>query len=293
MGEALSVVVLSKNNEYTIKPCIASVLKALPLTKEVVVVDASTDTSAEYLRSLKGVKYVREEGRGIGYARNLGVRHSSGKIVCFVDADAIVERFHFLKILNVFNADPQVGAVSVNPKYRFDGMNKLQRLEYLIREQRRLKGDEHLEGYSFMAEGCFLSLRREVWEKCKFWDVKYGADDWDFSMKILSNGWKIYSIDAESIHIPRATVKSLFKEQFGWGKGMKEFYKKHSKTYASYAYRKRKIAKISKNPFIVSTFIHLFSPIVALKYAFGAKDIQLLPYYVHRQFSFLLGLILG
>jgi glycosyltransferase involved in cell wall biosynthesis len=287
----LSVVVLSKNNKDTIVPCVTSTLRAYPKDKEVIVVDASNDGSDLFLSRLREITYVRDSGEGIGLARNLGIAKSSGDIICFVDADTIVEPYHFIKIQKVFEKKPDVGVVSANPKYHFKGMNKVQELEYLLRRQRQAKGDEHLTGYSYFAEGVFLSLRREVWEKCKFWDVKYGADDWDFSMKVIAEGWKIYSIDTESVHIPRATIISVFKEQYGWGVGMKEFFKRHPE-YSTYAYRNKKL-KISKNPFLLTTLSRFLSPIVSLKYAIPSKKMQLIPYYVFRQFSFLLGVMIG
>jgi len=291
--EKLSAIVLSKNNRDTIAPCITSVLQALPKKKEVIVVDASTDGSELFLQNLRDrIKYVRDSGDGIGLARNRGIEKSVGDIICFVDADTIVEPYHFVKIKTVFDEKPDVGVVGANPRYYFKGLNKVQELEYHIREQRRIRGDEHRVGYSYLSEGCFLSLRRKVWEKCKFWAIKYGADDWDFCMKVIAEGWKIYNVSTQSIHIPRGTLRSLFKEQYGWGAGMREFYKAHPE-YSAYAYKNRNLAKNCRNPFVLATLSRLLSPIIALKYALPCKKIQLIPYYVFRQFSFLLGLMLG
>jgi len=285
--EKLSVVVLSKNNRDTIVTCINSVLRALPKNKEVIVVDASNDGTEIFLQNLRDrIVYVRDSGRGIGFARNLGIQKSSGNIICFVDADTIIEPYHFVKIQKVFEEKLEVGVVSANPRYYFKEMNKVQELEYHLREQRRIRGDENIVGYSYIALGCFLSLRREVWKECKFWHVKYGADDLDFSMKVLAKGWKIYSIDTESIHIPRATLPALFKEQYGWGQGKKEFHKIHPEYSSSYGGK-------FKNPFILTTISYLLSPIISLKYAIPSRKVELIPYYVFRQFSFLQGYIFG
>jgi len=285
--EKLSVIVLSKNNRDTIVTCINSVLRALPENKEVIVVDASNDGSELFLQSLGGrILYVRDSGLGIGLARNLEIQKSTGDIICFVDADTIIEPYHFVKIKRIFDEKPEVGVVSANPRYYFKGINMVQELEYYVREQRRIRGEEHAVGYSHFALECFFSLRREVWEEFKFWHVKYGADDLDFSMKAVSKGWKIYCIDTESIHIPRATLPALFKEQYGWGQGKKEFHKIHPEYSSSYG------GKI-KNPFILTTISYLLSPIISLKYAIPSRKAELIPYYVFRQFSFLLGYIFG
>lgn len=58
---------------------------------EVLVVnDGSRDLSGEIARSFPGVRYLEQENRGAGAARNLALRHAGGEYVSFVDADDVV-----------------------------------------------------------------------------------------------------------------------------------------------------------------------------------------------------------
>ncbi|MEM3703591.1 MAG: glycosyltransferase [Candidatus Bathyarchaeia archaeon] len=291
----LSVVVLSKNNDYTIRPCLSSILAAQPTEKEVIVVDASNDEGKRYLKTLaerRLIKLVEDEGKGIGRARNMGAEVSSGDIICYADADTIVAPNHFLKVMEIFEK-PEVGVVSPIPKYCFKGMNNIQNLEHMLREQRRRRGDEHKSGYSYFAEGVFLSVRRQVWERIKFWEkVRYGADDWDYSMRVIRAGWKIYAVETNSVHIPRPTLRALFKEQFGWGAGMKAFFKMHPQ-FADYAYRGRKLRMFTGNVWLITLMSRSLAPSAALKYAVPAKCLTLVPFYIFRQYSFLAGVVFG
>lgn len=106
----ISVIILSKNNGDTLDACLKSVISSLG-EKEIIVVDAhSSDNTPSILEKYKNhIKVVYDEGKGIGLARNIGVLHSKGDIICFVDADAFVSKDHFVKIKECFDRHPEVG----------------------------------------------------------------------------------------------------------------------------------------------------------------------------------------
>jgi len=99
----ISVIVLSKNNGDTLDACLNSIINALG-EKEIIVVDAhSSDNTPSILEKYREkIKVVYDEGKGIGIARNIGVKASKGDIICFVDADAFVSKDHFIKIKDYF-----------------------------------------------------------------------------------------------------------------------------------------------------------------------------------------------
>ncbi|HWU70463.1 MAG TPA: glycosyltransferase family A protein [Pseudoxanthomonas sp.] len=58
--------------------------------KEVIVVDdGSSDATAAIAASIPGVTCLRQANAGVSHARNTGVRHSSGELVAFLDADDV------------------------------------------------------------------------------------------------------------------------------------------------------------------------------------------------------------
>ncbi|MGW1975759.1 glycosyltransferase family A protein [Streptomyces sp. NPDC001889] len=108
----VSVVVPLHNDRRTIDLCLRSLAAQSHTPLEVVVVDdASTDGSAE-LAAAHPVTLIRaERNGGPGAARNLGVHHSHGEIVFFLDADLALHPDAVAEAVAVFAENPSYGAV--------------------------------------------------------------------------------------------------------------------------------------------------------------------------------------
>lgn len=96
-----SVVIPTYNRLHLLRQAVSSVLAQNHRDFEVIVVDdGSNDGTMEYLESLSDpIKALRQTHRGPGAARNLGVKHATGKYVAFLDSDDIwlpwtLESFH-------------------------------------------------------------------------------------------------------------------------------------------------------------------------------------------------------
>lgn len=92
----LSFVIPAYNEENYLAPCLTALLKEIragagDLETEVIVVDnASTDGTAKVAAGFPGVRVVREETKGLTYARRRGAMESSGDIIVFFDADTVI-----------------------------------------------------------------------------------------------------------------------------------------------------------------------------------------------------------
>lgn len=79
------------NEEDYIEPCIRSILKQSVIPYEIIIVDnGCKDKTVEIARKL-ACQVVRENKKGISYARNKGARQAKGDIYCFMDADGILK----------------------------------------------------------------------------------------------------------------------------------------------------------------------------------------------------------
>src|SRR6266446_2916282 len=109
-----SVIVAAYNAQATLSECLESLLQLdYPHSHlEVLCVDnASTDATARILARYDGrVRTLREPRRGPAAARNTGVRHASGEVVAFTDADCVVERVWLRHLVSPLR-DPRVGVV--------------------------------------------------------------------------------------------------------------------------------------------------------------------------------------
>jgi glycosyltransferase involved in cell wall biosynthesis len=77
---------------------------------EIIVVDnCSTDSTAKLVKEFKNVTYIYESTKGRSYARNTGARHTSGKLIAFIDADVCLDANWLANLVSCFNNN-HVGA---------------------------------------------------------------------------------------------------------------------------------------------------------------------------------------
>lgn len=101
----ISVIVPCMNVAPWLPRCLKSVLSSLPGNAEVVAVDdGSTDSTGKILeetaKSDPRLKVISQGNRGVSAARNVGMEHSSGEFVFFVDPDDYVEPDFFSSMIS-------------------------------------------------------------------------------------------------------------------------------------------------------------------------------------------------
>lgn len=296
----ISVVVLSKNNAKTIGKTLKSIFSANVKNGyklEVIVVDArSCDGTEKILEDFKDkIKVIYDEGKGIGIARNIGVKYSKGDIICFVDGDCIVGKEHFNCIVDAFK-DPTVGIIDIKGSTYMKGMSKIQSLEFKIWKYGRAYSDKLVKERAF-AGGAFIAFRREVFNKIGgFWEYPpYGGDDMDFSFRAKTKGYKIVVVPCKnSISIPRENLRDLIKQQIGWGSGYIHLVAKYlhnTEFWESMKYNKYIYKIFRKNIWFYAIMRLILAPLGAIRLVLHAKEIELLPYWIIRRYAFLYGIL--
>ena len=301
MSKGISVIILSKNNGPTLGATLASIIRSkVPegYSREIIVVDAhSNDNTPEILKKYsKWIKVVYDEGKGIGIARNIGVKASKGDIIAFVDADTIVGREHFVKIVEAMKKGADIVDVKGEGKIKGLKLPKVSELELAVWEHGRAYRGKMLENRAF-AGGAFISFKREVFDAVGgFWEYPpYGGDDMDFSFRAWLKGYKIHvATVGDSISLPRFSLTEIIKEQKGWGKGYAYIIAKYRGTFEFWKAFKfsKKIYKIfGRNTWIYMIFRLVMAPLGALNLFLKTKKPSILPYYIARRYAFLYGLL--
>jgi len=114
----VSVVVCTRDRPDRVATCLRSLVAVEYPSFEVVVVDnaPSSSATADYIRATYGsdrrVRYVREDRRGVVWARNRGLMASEGEIVAYADDDVLVDRYWLVELVKGFQVADRVACVT-------------------------------------------------------------------------------------------------------------------------------------------------------------------------------------
>jgi GT2 family glycosyltransferase len=177
---------------------------------EIIVVDNGSDidpTEKIMAGNYYNTKVVKSPvNLGSAGGNNFGMRHSRADYdFCFqLNNDAEITPDLIEKCLEPFYADTSIGAVC--PKIRFydkpniiqyAGFNKMSMLTGKTTAVGSLEednGQHDVSGYTHLAHGCAMMVKKEVIEKVGMMAEKYFVyyDETDWSARIIKAGYKIY-----------------------------------------------------------------------------------------------------
>ncbi|SDG65498.1 glycosyltransferase family 2 protein [Pelagibacterium luteolum] len=210
----VAFVIPAHNEEALLGDCLKSVLEEIDRSHlcgraEVVVVDnASTDRTSEVASAFQGVTVVREERKGLGYARKAGFDNSTAEFVANIDADTLVPEGWLDIALGEFQREQ--GLVCVSGPYIYHDLPWHSRAItegfYYI-----TKGVYGLNRYVLkvgsVVQGGNFVFKREAWAKAGGYNPSitfYGEDTdiavrlsrvggvkWTFKLRMLTSGRRL------------------------------------------------------------------------------------------------------
>jgi glycosyltransferase involved in cell wall biosynthesis len=284
----ISAIVLSKNNGDTLDFCLSSVVNSLPKDKEVIVVDGnSTDNTPRILAKYAGrVKVVYDGGKGLGRARNIGVKNATHDLIAFVDSDVLCARDHFLRFLEYFRAHPDIAGLDTDGIHPQTG-SKVQRLESMLGESYdKRSGQSTLRGWC-------IAFRRSAFDAVGgFW--RDGSDDTEFSYKLMAKGYKMATVKTGSWHVERSTMRSFLKQMKLWGRTYAHFVHKWGNTPTFIEeQKKKKLFKVAHNARVFVSVAYAVAPLTGLKYLVATHKPSLYAHFIVRQYAFFIGYLQG
>jgi GT2 family glycosyltransferase len=113
---SVTVVVATRERTGSLAACLDSLARLDYPDHEVVIVDNDpvTDDTAKLVadRADPGIRYARENRRGLAAAHNCGLQLAEGTIVAFTDDDVIVDQHWLTEVAKGFKADTDVACVT-------------------------------------------------------------------------------------------------------------------------------------------------------------------------------------
>ena len=230
---AFSIVVPVKNEEKVIGRLLGALSRLnYPRDKvEVVVVeDGSTDSTVEVCRRFADEKLLnlrilrKAHSDGKPSALNLAIRHATGVIVGFFDADSVPDTNVLLKAAGYFHSSEVVAVQGRTHSINSDEnmLTKLLSHEETILFEAYLRGRDVLKLFVHLKGSCQF-LRRSVLEELKGFDESALSEDMEFSAKLAEKNYGVkYAPDVVSWEESPASWKQLFGQRTRWFRGCVE-----------------------------------------------------------------------
>jgi glycosyltransferase involved in cell wall biosynthesis len=187
----LSIIVPIYNSENYLKDCLNSICKQIKKNIELILVDdCSKDRSNKicntYINKFNFIKLVTlKKNHGVSYARNVGIKLSIGKFICFVDSDDKLLPGSINNILNnikIFNKEK----LFVIRNYVLKNKHT-KKTSNLIPNEKKKSIINSTNCWNFIVKKNFLTSNNIYFKKMKV------TEDWVFvsEMLCLTNSFKI------------------------------------------------------------------------------------------------------
>jgi len=266
----LSIIIVSFNTRLITLKCLRHLknnFKKYPLDYEIIIVDnGSIDGSIQMLKEEQKnwtnlQLILSKKNLGYGKANNLGVQKSKGQYVLYLNSDAIINDIDFRDLVNIFEAQPQIGALTVKVVLKngeidpashrgfptlwrsfcyFIGLEKLFYRTFLLN---KLFGGYHLTNRNLSTvheidagTGAFFLTKKEIIDRIGGFDKDYFAygEDIEMAYRIKELGYKIlYYPLWQVLHLKYSSglkkndKKTREMTRFHFYQAMKIFYTKH------------------------------------------------------------------
>jgi GT2 family glycosyltransferase len=227
----LAFVILTKNSGRTLEKCLEAVARLKgEFEPEVIIVDGgSTDNTlniVEKYREELNIRVLYDDGKGLGYARDIGWRASDADYIVMLDSDVIVNRDFLRRAVKLLQRDGKLGAVSA--KLRPISLDK----GWLGRfQEKNLAIYLHHLDPPYPAEAVALHtactvFKRSVLEEIGGFNAYFNLakEDSDISYRIRKAGYKLSYLNVYALHLERARILKL---NFRYGRGFILISRKH------------------------------------------------------------------
>lgn len=236
MTKFLSVIVPSYNRLDELEELLPSLEKQTldPTSFEVIIVDdGSTDASeqfvSDYMKSSDlNLSFHKQENKGPGKARNLGMNNAKGDFYIFLDSDVILPTHWAEEVFNKLNSE-NYDAFGGPDKAHHSFSALLKAIDYSMTSfitTGGLRGKKGKKLAKFFPRSFNMGLSKATYESIgDFGDLRHGQDI-EYSNRIIKSGAKVGFIEnAYVYHKRRTSLKKFFKQAFNWGVARINLYK--------------------------------------------------------------------
>lgn len=223
-----SVIVPTYNRSDEIYELLQSLsIQTLPLQhfETIVVDDGSTDNTDDIITGFKKIgrlnlSYLKQEHKGPGEARNLGMENAQGKYLIFVDSDCIADE-RWLESYADAVEDSEPAGFGGPDQVLPDFLPVQKAIDYSMTSFITTGG---IRGHSkkgiskYYPRSFNMGVRADVVKKIGGMGKLRHGQDIEFSHRIIKTGEPVIKVDnAVVFHKRRIGIKKFFRQVFNWG----------------------------------------------------------------------------
>lgn len=206
----VSVVVVSRGRPDSLRLCLIALARLKYPTYEVIVVADSAGLEAvQTLPFTEQIIQVRCDIANISHARNLGIAAAAGRVVAFIDDDAVAEPRWLEHLVTPFT-DPQVTAVGGYVRGR-NGISFQWKARTVDKSGQSWPLNLHgaapcaptvPDGQAVRTEGTNMAIARDVLAKLGGFDPAYRfyMDETDLNMRLAAAGYRTMITPLAQVH---------------------------------------------------------------------------------------------
>ena len=221
----ISIIIVNYNNREYLGECLNSIRNFVSQPYEVIVVDnASSDESCDYLRNYHSAVKVICNSENIGYSKsnNIGAKHAVGSLLLLLNSDTRLET-SISPALNEFK-DPRLGVVGCRLSYgdgrcqhsigyehsplriflSWLGLGKYHLVPSIFsRVDNNELHYQHDQVSVAWVSGAFLMTRKQLWSDLDGLDERYFmyVEDVDYCKRVRNAGYRVaYTPDVRIVH---------------------------------------------------------------------------------------------
>lgn len=226
------IIILNWNGKEMVKDCLSSLFKLTnyPNYKVIVVDNGSTDGSIEFVKKnfKKADVLALNKNYGFVIGNNKGMKYAlkkyNPKYILLLNNDTeIIQKDWLTQMIKAAESDKKIGIVGCNLLFsdktiQFRGIRKLSLIippfpHFITKEK-----SSHSYYSLFIPATCFL-IKRELISTIGFFDeifAPFSAEDGDFCMRAIKNGFKIFHCgEASIVHKIGLSTKKI-EEKTKW-----------------------------------------------------------------------------
>lgn len=187
--------------------------------------DGSADGTGDFIKGYSGpsglnIRYLRQENKGPGEARNYGMREAAGTYFIFVDSDCMFPHDYLSRVNAHLDGNPLDafgGPDTCHPSFS----PLLKAINYSMTSfigTGGTRGSKKSISKKFYPRSFNMGIHRRVFETIGGMNNLRHGQDMEFSSRIYRQGYKVGLIaDAYVYHKRRTSLKRFFKQVFNWG----------------------------------------------------------------------------